>query len=119
MHHNINNKEAINYVVLLAIISKQLKEKRKKKKRKKTNKKVEYSQGKAENNQHLQQIISILYYLNNIQPRSTQVWNCGGIGFYTNGNWQNVICNCNFLIGEVENSGAGNIMGHVNCLYPI
>ena len=38
--------------------------------------------------------------LNDIQPRSTPVWNCDQIGFDPNGRRNKVICNCKLLQGE-------------------
>ena len=36
-------------------------------------------------------------YLNDIQPRSTQVWNCDEVGFDPNGIWSKVICTYKFF----------------------
>ena len=63
----------------------------------KQNKKVEQSRDKAEKNQPFLLNMNIPSDLNDIQPRSTKVWNCGLIGFYSNGSCNKVICTYNFF----------------------
>ena len=67
---------------------------------KKVNKELGDSCDHDENNQHFLQKIIIPSDINDIQPRSTQVWNCDEVGFDPNGRWHNVICTYTFFQGE-------------------
>ena len=67
----------------------------------KVNKELEYSCDNDENNQPFLQKMIIPSDLNDIQPRTTQVWKCDESGFDHNGRWNKVICIYKFI--QVEN----------------
>ena len=68
---------------------------------KKENKELDDSWDNTENNQPFLQNMNNPSYLNGIQPRYTQVWNCDIIVFNNNGRCNKVICTYKFYQGEL------------------
>ena len=93
MYSDIKNKEEINAVMVLTRFPEQ-------KQSNKSNKELKYVRKSDENNQHFLQNMIIPSDLNNIQPRATQVWNYGEIGFDHNGRRNKFICTYKFFQGE-------------------
>ena len=57
--------------------------------------------GVRQKNQPFLKNMNIPSGLNDIQPRSTQVCNCGEIVFDTNGRWNKIICTYKFIPGKL------------------
>ena len=94
VYRNINNKEEINAYMLLISISNH-------EQATKLNKECDDSWDNAENNQPFMQNMNIPSDLNDIQPRSTQVWNCDEIGFDPYGRRNKVVFTCKFFQGKL------------------
>ena len=90
VYRDINKKEESNSAILLASMSEHGQ----------SNKVNEDSRYNVENNQPFLQKMNIPSDLNDIQPRATQVWNCGEIGFDPNRRWNKVICTYKLFQGK-------------------
>ena len=66
----------------------------------KVKKEIEDSRDNDDNNQPILQKMIIPSDLSDIQPRATQVWNCGEVGFDPNIRWNEVVCTHKFFQGE-------------------
>ena len=66
----------------------------------KVKKEIEDSRDNDDNNQPILQKIIIPSDINDIQTRSTQLWNCDEVGFDPKGRWSKVICTYKFFQGE-------------------
>ena len=94
MYIDISNKEEINAAMLLTSMSYHKEPNR-------VNEETEDSCDNNDNNKPNFQKRIIPSYLNDIQPRATQVWNCGEVGFDPNERWIKVICTYKFCQGEL------------------
>ena len=93
MYSDIKNKEEKNAVLLLTSMSDH----------KDTNKVNETTLKSHDNhqNEYTFQVRTIVpNELHQIQPITTQVWNCDEIRFYPNGKWNKVVCTYKLFQGE-------------------
>ena len=90
---DIKNKEEINTAILLTSILEH-------EEANKVKEELEDSRDKDDNNQPILQKMIIPSDINYIQPRDTQVWNCGEVGFDPSKIWSKVICTYKFFQGE-------------------
>ena len=93
MYGDTKNKEQINSAMLITSMSEH-------KEANKLNEELEDSRDNDDVNQPILQKIIIPSDINDIQPRSTQVWNCDEVGFDPNGRWIKVICIYKLFQGE-------------------
>ena len=90
MYNNVNKKEEIGTAMVLTSTTEHEEDN-------KVNKKIKDSRNNDENNQPLLQKMIIQFDLNEIQPRTTQVFNCDEIGSDPNRKWNKVICTYKFF----------------------
>ena len=85
IYSDIKKKEEVNSAMLLTSMSEH-------EESNKVNEELEHSRDNDDNNQPILKRMIIPSDLNDIKPRSTQVWNCDEVGFDPNGIWDKVIC---------------------------
>ena len=93
MYSDINKKEEINAAMLLTRMSEH-------KEANKVNKYRKDSHDNDDNNQPILKKMTTPSDLNDIQPRTTQVWDCDKIGVDRNEIWSNIICTYMFFQSE-------------------
>ena len=93
VYSDIRKKEEINAAILLTSILEH-------EEANKVKEELEDSRDKDDNNQPILQKMIIPSDINYIQPRATQVWNCGEVGFDPSKIWSKVICTYKFFQGE-------------------